>query len=194
MLLFVPLKGVNSMHSTALHNGHPGVRRRRKTLRQILFEILKKKDGRKRQAEVVLFLKWVKDGVEQAGQHSSESISDMKKNEKEEDKEDKEEEEEEEIEEATLGVEQSSRVEEHEMYGVRRKGNKRRRVTLKPKPKVLEEDDGWSTDSDGSISTSLLEAMTKGAKGFFENLSRLEVQAEESSVELAEALAGANQE
>ena len=64
---------------------------------------------------------------------------------------------------------------------------------MKPKPTVLEEDDGWSTDSDGSIGTALVEVLTRRAKLFFEEMSDLEVKAEESSVELAEALAGANQ-
>ena len=166
----------------------------------IIRELEKKRDDRKRKAEVALFLKWEKEGVKQAGEDSNESMSDAEKNEEEE-------EEEEEgvhlnesegtskrvlrsatnIEEVTLGVE-ASRVD------FRRKGNKRRRVTLKQKQKVLEEDDGWSTESDDSLSTSLLEAMKKGAKKFYEEMSRLEVKAEASSAELAEALAGANQE
>ena len=156
----------------------------------IIRDLEKKGDDRKRQAEVALFLKWEKEGVEPTGEHSSKSISDMRKNEESnEEKEEREEEEEEREEEE----EEDEEEEEHELYHIRRKGNKRRRVTLKPKPTVLEEDDGWSTDSDGSIATALAEVLTRRAKLFFEQMSSLEVKAEESAAELAEAMAGANQ-
>jgi hypothetical protein len=73
---------------------------------------------------------------------------------------------------------------------VKGRRNKRRKVTLKPRKKVSEDDDGWV--SDDSVLTHLWEEKKEGAKKYFDILSKLEVKAETAHAELTEALASAD--
>lgn len=70
----------------------------------------------------------------------------------------------------------------------RRNKQKKRRSLLKPKGIVLLEDAGGGWTSDDNIDATLWDVKKEGAEKFFEELSKLEVKAEESYAELAEAL------
>ena len=69
---------------------------------------------------------------------------------------------------------------------VKGRRNKRRRVTLKPRKKVLDDGDGWVTDD--SVVVDLCEKKEEGGKNFFGVLSGFEAKAAAADAELTEAI------
>jgi len=69
---------------------------------------------------------------------------------------------------------------------VKGRRNKRRRVTMKSKEKVLDDDDEWVTDD--SMVVDLCEKKEKGGKNFFQVLSGFEAKAVAADTELTDAI------
>jgi hypothetical protein len=160
--------------------------------RNIIRQLEVKRDERKRKAEISLIVDWEKSETqakeELIGGESENEEKPLKKHERRLGSVGS-------VEEAITGgeVEPSSSVTAEDEYDLkakaksRRDKKKKRKSLLKPKEKVLGDDDsGWT--SDDNIDAILWEVKKQGAEKFFEELSKLEVKAEKSYAELAEAV------
>jgi len=158
----------------------------------IIRQLEVKRDERKRKAEISLIVDWEKSEPQtkedSIGRESEKGDKPLKKRERRLSSVGS-------VEEVITGIEvkQSSSVTAEDEYDSkakaksRRDKKKKRKLLLRPKEKVLgDADGGWT--SDDSIHATLWDVKKQGAEKFFEELSQLEVKAEKSYAELAEAL------